>query len=198
MMKLLTSATSPYGRKLRILAHELALAVESVETAPMEDGADLLAVNPLGKVPALVLGDGTAIVDSRVIAGYLLAMAPGNPLLVAEGPDHWAGLTTEAIADGILDAAINLRFNAGQGVTNGTWVERQYRAIDRAVLGLAERVGDKAGGGFGWGEICTLVAVEYLDLRWPAIDWRTAAPVLAALQAQYTDRASMAATRPPQ
>jgi glutathione S-transferase len=103
-------------------------------------------------------------------------------------------LTTEAIADGILDAAINLRFNAGQGVKSGLWVERQYRAIDRAVLALASRVGDD----FGWAEICTLVAVEYLDLRWPMIDWRGAAPVLAALQARHTDRASMAATRPPQ
>ena len=193
-MRLLASPTSPYARKLRVLAAELGLTMSVVDTAPMEDGADLLAVNPLGKVPALVLDDGSAIVDSRVIAGYLLAIAPGNALLAADGSDRWAGLTTEAIADGILDAAINLRFNAGQGVTSGLWVERQYRAIDRAVLALAGRVGDS----FGWGEICTLVAVEYLDLRWPMIDWRNAAPVLAALQARYADRASMAATRPPQ
>lgn len=196
-MKLLASLTSPYARKLRVLALELDLAVELIETAPMADSPDFLAANPLGKVPVLLV-DGDAIVDSRVIAGYLLALAPGNALLPADGPAHWHGLTTEALADGILDAAINLRFNAGQGVKSGMWVDRQYRAIDRAVLGLAERVGDNPAGALRWGDICTVVAVEYLDLRWPGIDWRGAAPALAALQAQLTSRGSMVATRPPQ
>ena len=192
-MKLLASSTSPYARKLRVLALELGLVVDLVETAPMADAPEFLAVNPLGKVPVLLV-DGDAIVDSRVIGGFLLALVPGNALLAAAGPAHWHGLTTEAIADGILDAAINLRFNAAQGVTSGVWVDRQYRAIDRAVLALAGRVGDR----FGWAEICSLVAVEYLDLRWPMIDWRGAAPGLAALQAHHSDRMSMATTRPPQ
>ena len=192
-MKLLASLTSPYARKLRIMALELGLPVELVETAPMDDTPALLGVNPLGKVPALVLDDGNAIVDSAVIAAYLLALAPGNGLLAAGGPAHWQGRTTEAIADGILDAAINLRFNAAQGVTSGLWVDRQYRAIDRAVAALAGRIGD----GFGFGEICSIVACEYLDLRWPAIDWRGAEPALAALQTRLTARASFAATRPP-
>ena len=192
-MKLLASHTSPYARKLRVLALELGVPMTVVETAPMEDGAELLAVNPLGKVPVLVLDDGSALVDSRVISGYLLALVPGNALLPADGPAHWHGLTSEAIADGILDAAINLRFNAAQGVTSGVWVERQYRAIDRAIAALAGRVSD----GFGLAELCTVTACEYLDLRWPAIDWRSAAPALAALQARLMDRASFAATRPP-
>lgn len=196
-MKLLASLTSPYARKLRILALELDLDVELVETAPMADAPDFLAVNPLGKVPALLVGDD-AIVDSRVIAGYLLALAPGNAILPDAGPAHWHGRTTEAIADGILDAAITLRFNAGQGVTSGLWVDRQYRAIDRAVLALAGRVGDGCAGEFGWGEISTVVAVEYLDLRWPMIDWRATAPGLATLQACHCDRAAMISTRPPQ
>jgi glutathione S-transferase len=192
-MKLLASLTSPYARKLRVLALELGLPVTLVETAPMDDGAELLAVNPLGKVPALVLDDTSALVDSRVITGYLLALAPGNVLLPADGPAHWQGRTTEAIADGILDAAINLRFNAAQGVTSSLWTDRQYRAIDRALAALAGRVGS----GFGLAEICTVVACEYLDLRFPAISWRGAEPVLAALQVRLTDRPSLAATRPP-
>ncbi len=192
-MKLLASSTSPYARKLRVLALELGLTVAMVETAPMADAPAFLAVNPLGKVPVLLVDD-EAIVDSRVIAGYLFGLAPGNGLLPETGPAHWRVLTTEAIADGILDAAINLRFNAGQGVTSGMWVDRQYNAIDRAVRALDGRVGNN----LGWGEICAVVAVEYLDLRWPMIDWRRAAPGLAALQARYADRASMLATRPPQ
>jgi glutathione S-transferase len=192
-MKLLASLTSPYARKLRVLAAELGLAMAVIETAPMDDGADLLDANPLGKVPALVLADGTALVDSRVITGYLLAQSPANSLLAADGPAHWAGLTTEAIADGILDAAINLRFNAAQGVTSGVWVERQQRAITRALAALPARIGE----GFGLAEICTVIACEYLDLRFPGIDWRGDAPALAALQARLTDRPSLRATRPP-
>jgi glutathione S-transferase len=192
-MKLLASLTSPYARKLRVLALELGLAVETIETAPMDDGADLLAANPLGKVPVLVLADGSAIVDSRVIAGYLLGLAPGNALLTADGPAHWHGRTTEAIADGILDAAINLRFNAGQGVTSGLWVDRQYRAISRALAALPGRLGD----GAGYPEICAVIACEYLDLRWPGIDWRGTQPALAALQARLAERPSLTATRPP-
>ena len=192
-MKLLASGTSPYARKLRVLALELGLDMTMVESAPLDDGADLLAANPLGKVPALVLDDGTAIVDSRVISGYLLSLAPGNSLLAADGAAHWAGLTTEAITDGILDAAINLRFNAGQGVTSGMWVDRQYRAIDRALAALPAR----SGNGCGYPELCTVIACEYLDLRWPGIDWRGSQPALAALQVRLADRPSLVATRPP-
>jgi glutathione S-transferase len=192
-MKLLASATSPYARKLRIIAHALGLPLTLVETAPMEDGAALLAANPLGKVPVLVLDDGTAHFDSRVISRYLLSLAPGNPLLAADGPAHWYALTSEAMADGILDAAINLRFNAGQGVTTGVWVDRQYRAIDRALAALATRIGT----GVTLTELCTVVACEYLDLRWPGIDWRTRHPTLAALQTRLTNQPAFATTRPP-
>jgi glutathione S-transferase len=192
-MRLLGSLTSPYVRKLRVLAAELDIDLPFAEISPMHDGAELLAANPLGKVPSLVLDDGTAIVDSPVIAAWLLAQAPHNALLAAEGAAHWAGRTTEAIADGILDAAIVLRFNAAQGVTGGLWVDRQYRAIDRALAVLAARVGN----GFGYAEICAVVACEYLDLRWPGIDWRGAQPALAAVQARWTERASLRATRPP-
>jgi glutathione S-transferase len=192
-MQLFGSLTSPYVRKLRVVAAELGIDLPFVELSPMDDGAELLAANPLAKVPALVLDDGTALVDSPVIAAWLLAQAPGNALLASDGPAHWAGRTSEAIADGILDAAIVLRFNAAQGVTSGLWVDRQYRSIDRALAALAIRVGE----GFGYGEICAIVAVEYLDLRWPGIDWRGAQPALAALQARLTGRASLQATRPP-
>ena len=193
-MKLLASPTSPYARKLRVLALELALPMTIIDTAPMDDGADLLAANPLGKVPALVLDDGTALVDSRVIAGYLLALVPGNALLAAHGPAHWAGLTTEALADGILDAAINLRFNAGQGVTGGIWVERQYRAIDRALAALAQRAGT---GDPDYADLCIVIAGEYLDLRFPGSDWRRDQPVLAVLHQRLADRPSLVVTRPP-
>ncbi len=192
-MKLFCSMTSPYARKLRVLALELGIALSIVETSVLDDPADLLAVNPLGKVPALVLDDGTAIVDSPVIAAFLLRLVPDQMLLPADGAAHWQGLTSEAIADGILDAAIILRFNAMQGITSGMWPDRQYAAIDRALSALASRIGD----GCGFVELCAMVAIEYLDLRWPAIDWRSAQPKLKALHERLAERPSLKATRPP-
>ena len=191
-MKLLASQTSPYARKLRVLAAELHLDMAFVETAPMADGAELLAANPLGKVPVLVTADGAAIFDSSVIASYLLALAPGNSMLAASGAAHWAGRTTEAIADGILDAAIIMRFNAAQGVTSGDWMDRQRRAIDRGLAALATRIGDD----FDFAMLCTIIACEYLDLRWPDIDWRQHQPKLAVAQARLTERPSLLQTRP--
>ena len=191
-MQLLASLTSPYARKLRVIALELDLQLAVVETMPMEDGAELLAANPLGKVPVLIDGD-SIIFDSPVIAAYLLAQSPNQQLLANDGPAHWHGRTTEAIADGILDAAISLRFNAAQGVTSGAWPDRQRRAITRALAALPERIGATV----GYPELCTVIACEYLDLRFPDIDWRGDQPALAALQARLTDRRSLAATRPP-
>lgn len=191
-MKLLGSATSPYVRKLRVIALELGLTLGYAETAALEDPAALLAANPLGKVPALILDDGETLVDSPVIAAYLISLSPTQTLIPATGMAHFRALSTEAIVDGILDAAIILRFNAGQGVTSGMWVDRQFRAIDRALAVLATRVTADV----TYAELATIVACEYLDLRWPAIDWR-AHPGLAALHTSLVERPSLKATRPP-
>jgi glutathione S-transferase len=191
-MKLLASLTSPYARKLRVLAHELKINLPLVETNPMADGADLLAANPLGKVPALVLDDGLTIVDSPVIAAFLLNLAPEQKLLPASGSAHWQARSTEAVADGVLDAAITMRFNAAQGVTGGLWVERQRTAIDRALAVLASRAGQS-----GFGDICTVVACEYLAFRFPEIDWRGQHPALGALADRLGETPGFQATRPP-
>ena len=191
-MKLLASLTSPYARKLRILAQELKINLPVVETNPMADGADLLAANPLGKVPALVLDDGLTLVDSPVIAAFLLNLAPDQKLLPASGSPHWQARSTEAMADGIMDAAITMRFNAAQGVTSGLWVDRQRTAIDRALAVLASRTGQS-----GFGDICIVVACEYLAFRFPDIDWRDTQPALATLTDRLGDTPAFVATRPP-
>lgn len=191
-MKLLASFTSPYARKLRILAQELGLALPVEDTAPMTDPAALLAANPLGKVPALVLDDGSAIIDSPVIAAFLLAQVPGQTLLPADGPSHWQARTTEALADGVLDAAIILRFNMAQGITSGPWVDRQYRAIERALAVMNGRVG-----GSGFGDICIAVACDYLSFRFPDLDWRTHNPALVGLTDRLLATPAFVGTQPP-
>ena len=201
-MRLLASLTSPFARKLRIIALELGLAYEWVDTAPLVEPPGLRAANPLGKVPALVLDDGTPLVDSPVIAAYLLSRAPAQTLLAAAGIAHWRGRTIEAIADGILDAAIGLRFEASMGGEGRStvWSDRMRRAIDDGIAALPARLADYAavaGDGLSYPQICAVVAAEYLDFRFPQIDWRAAAPDVAALQAALTERASFAETRPP-
>ncbi len=191
-MKLLTSLTSPYGRKLRVLNLELALGIEIVETQPFDDGEELLAANPLGKVPALVLPDGGALVDSTVIAAYLLSLVPGQTLLPETGLPRWQVRSVEALADGVLDAAIVLRMNAQQGVTDGVWPQRQRQAIDRALAALARKVHAD----IDYAMLCTVIALEYLDFRFPEIDWRGQQPKLAELHDWLADRPSLRATRP--
>jgi glutathione S-transferase len=191
-MKLLASLTSPYGRKLRVLAHELRLTLPLEDTAPMADPATLLAANPLGKVPALVLDDGSAIIDSPVIAAYLLAMVPAQKLLPKDGPAHWQARSTEALADGVLDAAIILRFNMAQGISSGPWVDRQHRAIERALTVMNGRAG-----GSGFGDICIAVACDYLTFRFPDLDWREHNPALVELTDRLLATPAFAATRPP-
>jgi glutathione S-transferase len=191
-VKLLASATSPYARKLRVIAHELGITLPVEDTTPMTDPAALLAANPLGKVPALVLDDGSAIIDSPVIAAFLLASVPGQQLMATSGPAHWHARTTEALADGVLDAAIILRFNMAQGITSGPWVDRQYRAIERALSVMNTRVG-----GSGLGDICCAVAVDYLSFRFPDLDWRIHNPALVALADQLLATPAFIATQPP-
>lgn len=191
-MKLLASPTSPYARKLRVIAHELGISLPMEDTAPMTDPASLLAANPLGKVPALVLHDGSAIIDSPVIAAFLLASVPGQKLLPQSGHAHWQGRTTEALADGVLDAAIILRFNMAQGITSGPWVDRQYRAIERALSVMNTRVG-----GSDFGDICIAVACDYLSFRFPDLHWRQHNAALVALADRLLATPAFAATRPP-
>lgn len=200
-MQLLYSTTSPYARKLRVIIAELELAVELVETVAMDNPPALRAANPLTKVPALVTGTAPAIFDSPVIAAYLLALDPAQTLLPAHGDAHWQALTIEALCDGILDAAIGLRFEAAAGGTDRSpmWANRMRAAIDNAVLALPDRLTAYqalAGDGFGYAQACAVVALEYLDFRFPDIDWRTAAPALGALHAHWADRASLLTTRP--
>ncbi|MGL4541257.1 MAG: hypothetical protein ACRCUI_01960, partial [Polymorphobacter sp.] len=167
------------------------------------DPAVLQAANPLTKVPALVNGPGAtdAIFDSPVIAAYLLGLVPTQDLLPASGDAHWAALTIEALCDGILDAAIGLRFEAAAGGTDRSpfWATRMRRAIDGAVLALPARLmayERLAGTGFSYAAACAAVALEYLDFRFPEIDWRTMAPDLVPIQRRWAERPALAQTRP--
>ena len=201
-MKLYHSPASPFVRKTLVAAHELGLAagIEIVPVAmtPVKGVPALNEENPLGKIPALVLDDGTSLFDSPVICEYLDTLHDGPPLFPAEGPPRWTALRRQALADGLLDAAILCRYETFLRPEErqwADWIEGQQskfrRALD-ALDGEAEDFGDTV----DIGTISAACAADYLDFRSLDDGWRDGRPRLAAWLEVFAARPSMQATRP--
>lgn len=198
-MRIHYSPTSPYARKVRAAAIETGLhaRIEWRATDPFADDAQLPAANPLGKVPVLVLDDGRALFDSRVICDYLVAIGTAPALLPAGADARAEAGTRLALADGVMDAAFATAMERRRPAQerSALWLGRWEAAIRRAVsaMELAPRPNDR----FDLGDIATAVALDYLDLRLPGLGWRGWAPRLAAWQAEAARRPSLALTAPP-
>lgn len=201
-MKLYVNGTSPYARKVLVVVREKGLdsAVETVLCDPWSDPAALLAVNPLSKVPALDLEDGTTLVDSDLIAEWLDASGPAPRLLAPIGPARWRALRLAALARGVTDAAFAavLEGRRPEAERSATWVSRQTAALRRAVPAL-EKARFPAGEPedperFDLGDIGLAVALAYLDFRHAALGWRSLAPRLADWYDEVGRRPSMQAT----
>ena len=199
-MKLRYSGASPYVRKVMVAAHETGLA-DRIELAPVSVAPTLLnpevaAENPLVKVPTLVLADGTSLFDSRVIVEYLDTLHPGRRLFPAEGPARWTALRRQAIGDGLLDAALLIRYENNlrpEPQRWPDWIEGQFRKLRQALAALAA---EKLGTELTIGEITAGCALGYLDFRFPDEDWRMAHPALESWFAGISERPSFAATLP--
>ncbi len=197
-MRLYYSPNSPYARKARIVIHELGLAsrVQSVLVKLPAD-AEFRAVNPLGKIPALVLDDNTVIYDSPVICEYLDVLGRGR-FFPREGGERWRALTLQALGDGLADAVVrrnqerrlpeaNRSASVIQHQTNA--VESAFRALD---LGCASFPSEPT-----IGEVAVCCAIGYLDLRVPEDGWRDRSRRLARWLAVFSRRPSGGATTPP-
>ncbi|MBY6266003.1 glutathione S-transferase [Azospirillum sp. 412522] len=199
-MKLRWSPTSPYVRKVMVVLIERGLEdrVERVATDPWSVDTDLPQDNPLGKVPALTLEDGTTLFDSPVIVEYLDSLGDRAPLFPPTGPARWTALRQEAIADGICDAAILRRLESMRpdGETSANWMERQRKAVARS-LDLLEAETASLEGDLTIGSLSVLVALGYLDFRFGHEDWRQGRPALTAWFAKASDRDSLRRTAPP-
>jgi len=200
-MKLFFSSASPYVRKVMASAHALGLAetIEKLPSAasPLDRDMTIAPINPLGKVPAAYLDDGTALIDSRTICEFLHARAPGKGLFPA-GPARWEALRLHAIADGLLDAALLARYETvmrPEALRWDAWVAGQMGKIDAAIDALEESAPDLRRRG-DIGEITAGCAVGYLDFRFPEHDWRDRAPQLAAWWKEYAQTEPMAQTAP--
>lgn len=201
-MKLFHNIASPFVRKVRILAVETGLAsrielVQSVFT-PVSPDTDLFASNPLGKIPTLMLDDGTALFDSRVICEYLDTLHEGPKMFPPEGEARWAALTRQALADGILDAAVGTRYELALREPSRQWPEwiENQRQKYRRSLDALEAEAASLDGALDIGVITAACALGYLDFRYPDEGWRDTRPGLARWYASFSERESMRTTAP--
>ena len=196
-MKLYSHPASPFGRKCKVIAHELGLKLEIIVVAARDD-EDLRKINPLKKIPVLVLDDGSALFDSRVICEYLNNLGGGKFFpganIFSHHTNHWKALALQALADGLMDAAVALRYEStGEDKKNPDHM-RRYRATIDAGLGALERVKFAATPTIG--EVATACALGYLDFRYADIAWRDTHPKLAAWFEKFAQYPSMQATQP--
>jgi len=204
MMTLRWSATSPYVRKVMLVAIEAGLdnRLSCRATDPWSADTDLPDDNPLGKVPALTLEDGTVLFDSPVIVEYLASLNPAAGLLPAPGPARWAALRFQAVADGICDAAIlrRLENNRPEGEKSPGWMERQRKAVVRSLDLLeaeAAALSVESANEPTIGTLAVVSALAYLHFRFGHEPWREGRPALAAWFAAASDRDSVRRTAPP-
>jgi glutathione S-transferase len=200
-MKMLHSPTSPFSRKVLVTAHELGIAADielvSLTTSPLKAHPTLVAGNPLAKIPTLLLHDGSALYDSRVIIEYLLTLG-GLQLMAPAGPHRWRVLRWQALADGVMDASVAIRYETTLRPTDKIfpdWIQGQRDKITAALDALETEPLQSAVQPLV-GQIAIACALGYLDYRNIEPEWRASRPSLAAFFAAFSGRRSMTATMP--
>ncbi|CAI8752805.1 glutathione S-transferase [Pseudomonas sp. IT-196MI5] len=202
-MTLYHNPLSPFVRKVMVLLHETGqqdrVALQTSVLTPVNPDLTLIDDNPLSKIPALRLADGNVIHDSRVILDYLDQQHVGNPLIPREGSARWRRLTLASLADGIMDAAVLVRYEVALRAPEkhwDEWLDGQREKIRRALALLEKDAIAELTCHFDVAAISVACALGYLDLRHPDLDWRTANPQLAAWYFEVSQRPSMIATMP--
>ncbi len=203
-MKLIGSNTSPYVRKVRIVMLEKKLDYQYVTEDVWAANSTITDSNPLGKVPCLVMEGGDAVFDSRVIVEYLDTLSPVGKLIPSQGRERAEVKTWEALADGLMDAAILARMEATwagrkDAQRSQAWIDRQLDKINNVLKAMSAGLADKpfcSGAHFSLSDVAVGCALGYLDLRFADIAWRQTYPNLAKLQEKLMLRASFAETLP--
>jgi glutathione S-transferase len=200
-MKLLTSLTSPYGRKVRVVLLEKKIPFQLQVENPWLPDNTVAEFNPLGKVPVLVLEDGVCVFDSRVIVEYLDHLTPVAHLIPSEVKSRLAVRGIEALADGIIDAAVAVYLERKRPLEqqSADWMMLQEKTLFRGLEALSEALGEKPwflGNAMTLADIASGCALAYLNLRFPEINWRDAHPNLTRLADKLAERSSFKETVP--
>lgn len=200
-MKLFSSPNSPYARKCRVIIIEKGLEqqVQLVQADPYVCPPDLLSVNPLSKIPALLTDDGLAICDSPLICEYLDQLpSSARPLFPASRKEHFPVLALAALADGLLDVTLELRYQQLQPLEK-QWPERM-QAREQAILRTLDSISRHALPGdeiLNIGTLTLACALAYLHFRQPQIQWEYTYPELDKWLAHVLKRPSFQQTMPP-
>jgi glutathione S-transferase len=201
-MKLLSSHTSPYARKVRIALAEKKIDYELVEESAWKPETTVHNYNPLVKLPVLVLDDGSTLFDSRVIVEYLDTVSPVSRLIPEPSRQRIAVKRWEALADGICDAAVATVLEARRPAKqqDKEWIARQRQKIDLGLKELSRELEERPwcnGEAYSLADIATGCALGYLDFRHATIEWRSEYPNLVKLAEKLAKRPSFAETVPP-
>jgi len=202
-MKIIGSLTSPYVRKVRIVFLEKKVDVDLELENVWAPDTKMSTINPLGKVPCLLLEDGEAIYDSSVIVEYADTLSPVSKLIPAESRERATVKTWETLADGVMDAGILARLEATLRPAeqqSQTWIDRQMDKTHQAIREISERLGGNAwchGNQMTLADIAVGCALGYLLFRFPAIQWQEQYPNLDRLYQKLMLRASFIDTAPP-
>ena len=201
-MKLYASLTSPYGRKARVMLAEKRIDYELVQTDVWDPNTELLNFNPLGKVPCLVLDDGSALYDSPVIMEYLDSVTPVGHLIPETTRPRIQVKRWEALADGVLDAAIAIVLEKKRApqLQSSDWIARQSGKIERGLKTMSQDLGESTwctGHTFNLADLVVGCALFYLDFRFSEVRWRKDYPNLGQLTDKLAKRNSFKNTVPP-
>ncbi|MDD3483868.1 glutathione S-transferase [Azovibrio restrictus] len=200
-MKLIGSLTSPYVRKARIVLAEKKIEYDLDIQSPWDEDSVVPDYNPLGKIPVLVLDDGTPLFDSRVIVEYIDNVTPNNKLFPAPNRERTEVKRWEALADGVLDAAVAARLESQRpaGEQSKTFIRRQREKVMKSLAFMARELGEQSfcmGTPMTLADIAVGTSLGYLLFRFPDIEWGQAHPNLARLYDKLAQRPSFQDTLP--
>lgn len=201
-MKILGSPGSPFVRKVRVIAAEKGIETEYVVDRPNVSGSRIPQLNPLGKIPVLLLDDGDAIYDSVVIGEYLEGLKPEPRLVPQDFGGRIAVKRWEALGDGLAEVAVMLSHDLGpmtEAEQRAAWIRRQHDKLQRTLDAYASSITGREwlhGDDFGLADICAGYALAYLDQVLPSVDWRAGRAPLASYAHRLLARASFRGTTP--
>ncbi|QJQ06984.1 glutathione S-transferase [Undibacterium piscinae] len=195
-MKLIGSLASPFVRKVRVVLAEKKLDCDLILENVWAPETTIQESNPLGKVPCLVMEDGSFMFDSRVIVEYLDTLTPVGKLIPANGRGRAEIKCWEALADGVLDAAILIRLERTQRpaeLQSEAWIARQMDKVNAGLKAMASGLGEApfcSGNHLTLADISVVCALGWLSFRFPEVDWRGEYPNLLKLFDKMSERAS--------
>jgi glutathione S-transferase len=198
-MTLFASSRSPFVRKVLVAAHETGLAqrlkTRRVVVSANKPNPEVMAANPLNKIPTLLLADGTPLYDSRVICEFFDTLHGGPPLIPSDPSDRWRALRLQALGDGLMEVVVaRLGETNRPPATQSATHLSSFRLKIAAALDELEKLASEWGGSFAIGQIATACVLAHLDFRFAADDWRAGRARLAAWYETAAARPSMRAT----